>query len=145
VEAALARLKSEHLLDDRRFAASFARSRLGGTGHGRLRIRSELRRRGVEREPIEAGLAEALDDFPEAEAIDVLIRRLARQASEQTPERRLRRIWMALLRRGFPPSLVRRRLEVLKPAWRDMLDGPMFDAPVEDPDTGSGGRRDEGD
>jgi len=145
VEEALARLKAERLLDDRRFAASFARSRLSGTGLGRLRIRAELRRRGVERGPTEQGLSEALADFPETEVVDGLIRRLARQAREQPPERRLRRIWAALLRRGFPPALARERLEVLKPAWRDMLESPAFDALSEDVEVNDEGPREEGD
>ena len=145
VEAALRRLKTEHLLDDSRFAAAFARSRLAGRGLGSLRIGAELRRRGVGREPIEAGLSQALADMPQREVVDEVIRRLARQSQRQPPERRLRRIWSALLRRGFPAALARERLEVLKPAWRDMLESPAFDAPSEDEEARGGDRRDGGD
>jgi regulatory protein len=139
------RLKAERLLDDSRFAAAFARSRLAGRSFGSLRIGAELRRRGVGREPIAAGLSQALADVPQEDVVDEVIRRLARQSRGQPPERRLRRIWSALLRRGFPAALVRERLEVLKPAWRDMLESPAFEAPSDETEGPSERRRDEGD
>ena len=145
IEAALSRLKAERLLDDNRFAAAFARSRLSGRGLGSLRIGAELRRRGVGHEPIEAALSQALADVPQHEVVDEVIRRLARQSRGQPPERRLRRIWAALLRRGFPPALARARLEVLKPAWRDMLESPAFEASSEEPEGPAAGGRDERD
>ena len=145
IETALARLKAERLLDDSRFAAAFARGRLAGRGLGSLRIGAELRRRGVGREPIEAGLAQALADLPQSEVVDEVIRRLARQSRGQPPERRLRRIWSALLRRGFPAALAHERLEVLKPAWRDMLESLAFEAPSDEPEGHAADRRDEGD
>ena len=45
----------------------------------------------------------------------------SRQADE--PERRLRKLWAFLVRRGFPADLVHARLRALWPRWSDALEG----------------------
>jgi regulatory protein len=122
VGATLDRLRRERALDDARFAAAFARSRLAVAALGGRRIRADLHARGVPRETTERALHSALADVPEAEALDSAIRRLLPRGAQASPEKRIRRLWASLLRRGFAPDQVRRRLAVLRPAWRDMLD-----------------------
>ncbi len=119
---ALERLSGQRALDDQRYAAGFARTRLAYHGVGRNRIRMALRQKGVDRETIEKGLAEALALRPESEAIEAAARRLIRQYARDAPRKRLAKIFAALLRRGFPVSLVRERLAVLQPGCRDMLE-----------------------
>src|SRR3977135_4719034 len=46
VEATLSRLKASRYLDDRRFAESFAASRLENQRLGKIRVTQDLRRRG---------------------------------------------------------------------------------------------------
>jgi regulatory protein len=130
VEAALARLRRERYLDDAGFAERFARSRMAHSGHGRLRVRQELRQRGVERRLAEAGIAGALREVDERALLDDLARRYWRLHAEVEPERRLPRLWAFLLRRGFAPGLVRERLSALWPRWSDALSGLE---PDEDP------------
>lgn len=57
VDEVLDRLEQEGLLSDRRFAEAFVRSRVG-RGHGPLRIRQELRQRGVDEAVVEQALQE---------------------------------------------------------------------------------------
>jgi regulatory protein len=123
VDRALERLRGQRYLDDASFAERFARSRLAHRGQGRMRIRQGLRQRGVASEEVEAGLAAAFEEIPEDEILDRLARRYWRQHSRVEPARRLPRLWGFLLRRGFAPAAVRRRLLALWPRWSDALDG----------------------
>ena len=123
VEAALERLRRERYLDDAGFAERFARSRMAHQGHGRLRIRQDLRERGVDRGVTEAGIAGALREVDERDVLDGLARRYWRQHTGVEPQRRLPRLWAFLLRRGFAPGLVRERLSALWPRWSDALEG----------------------
>jgi regulatory protein len=123
IAEALARLREKRYVDDASYAERFSRSRLAHQGLGRGRIREGLRRRGVAREDVEKGLAAALRETPEAEVLDRTARRYWRQHGRVEPARRLPRLWGFLLRRGFPPSLVRARLRALWPRWSDALEG----------------------
>jgi SOS response regulatory protein OraA/RecX len=122
-EGAIARLRRENLLDDGRFAARFAASRIGNAGLGQRRVRQALRQRGVAPRVADAGLAEALRDVSEAEALDRVARRYWRQRASEEPERRVRRLWRFLLGRGFSADLVRARVRALWPRYGDALEG----------------------
>ena len=122
VEETLARLRAEKYLDDEGFAGRFARSRVAHHGLGRNRVRQALRARGVSRAIIEKGVAEALRDVSETDVLDTLARRYWRQHGRDEPLQRIRKLWAFLLRRGFPPGLVRDRLAKLWPRWREGLE-----------------------
>jgi regulatory protein len=130
VEAALDRLRRERYLDDAGFAERFARSRMANQGHGRLRVRQDLRLRGVDRRASEAGIAGALLEVDEKGVVDALARAYWRRHASVEPDRRLPRLWAFLVRRGFAPGLVRERLQALWPRWSDALEGLE---PADDP------------
>jgi regulatory protein len=123
VDETILRLRRQRYLDDAGFAARLARSRLAHSGLGRNRVRLELRRKGVRRATVEAGLEEALGEVSEAEVLDALARRLWRSRAADDPASRIRKLWMFLVRRGFPSDLVHARLRALFPRWRDALEG----------------------
>jgi len=123
VDAAIERLRRERYLDDKGYAERFARSRLANHGLGRLRIRQALRQRGVGRSEMEAGIRRATAEVDEKAVLDDVARRYWKQHARVEPERRLPRLWAFLLRRGFPPGLVRERLAALWPRWSDALEG----------------------
>ena len=137
IAEALERLRRSRALDDGRFAEVFARSRLTHYGQGRNRIRAALRQRGVSRETAEQGLQDALRERPEQATLDAVAARLLRQAKDSDPRKRLARVFAALLRRGFPASLVRERLAVLRPGSRDMLE--EYEVAALDPSVESDG------
>ena len=123
VEAALARLAERGALDDRRLAERFARSRLERGGQGRHRVRQALRQRGVAGPAREEGLARALEQVDEAEALERAARLYWTRRASVEPRERLRRLGAFLLRRGDPAELVRARLTALWPRLREALDG----------------------
>jgi len=122
VDATLERLRAEKYLDDHGFAARFARSRVAHHGLGRNRVRHALRARGVSRAIIEKGVAEALGDVSEGDALEAVARRYWRQHGRDEPLARIRKLWVFLLRRGFPAGLVRERLAARWPRWREGLE-----------------------
>ena len=122
VDATLDRLRSEKYLDDAGFAERFARSRVAHHGLGRHRVSQALRARGVSRAIIVKGMAEALRDVSEADALESLARRYWRLHPRDEPLRRIRKLWAFLLRRGFPAGMVRERVAALWPRWREGLE-----------------------
>lgn len=121
-ERAIARLAAERYLDDAGFAARFARSRIARHGLGRNRVRQGLRVRGVARATAEEGLKEALGEVSEAETLEAVARRYWRQHKDDAAPRRLQKLWVFLLRRGFSTALVGERLRKLWPRWADALE-----------------------
>ena len=93
VEAVLARLAEYKYLDDAGYAARVARTRLRYDGLGRHRIRQDLRLRGVDRKTAEAGIAEAVAEVPEAEALDRAAQKYWRSHTTDDPKLRLRKLW----------------------------------------------------
>jgi regulatory protein len=123
IDQALTRLQERRLVDDGRYAERFARAALRGKGWGSRRIVADLRLRGVAREHIREGLQEALDVHPEDKVLDAVAQSWWRRHPGGETDKRVTRLWAFLLRRGFPPELVRGRLRVLLPE----LEGRISD------------------
>jgi regulatory protein len=121
IEHTLARLAQERLLDDQAFAERFARRALG-RGLGSRRIAAALGTRGVARELVRAGVERARSDTPEELVVDRLAQRYWQCHARIEPERRLRRLWAYLLRRGFAAALVSARLRALAPELDQAVD-----------------------
>jgi regulatory protein len=108
VDAALDRLTDHGLLDDRRFADAFTRSRVA-RGRGAARLIRDLLSHGVERGVAEAAVTQVLaeEGIDPAEAARAVAERRARQLSGVEPATRRRRLTAYLLRRGFAGREVR--------------------------------------
>ena len=134
IDAVMERLRQERLLDDQALARRFARARVLHFGQGQRRIRQRLQARGIESALAERGLHEALEDVSEAVALERAARRYWERQTRESPRRRMHKLWGFLLRRGFPPELVRERLSVLWPRWWDALQDQEIQ--VDDDTTG---------
>jgi regulatory protein len=119
VDAVVAALRAEGLLDDERLARTHARTASAIKGRGRHRIRRELEARGIDR-----GLADrAVSDLSRADEAETLRRLVERKtrgrALDMAGERRL---FQQLLRRGFDTDAIRRMLAAT--GVRSRRDGP---------------------
>jgi regulatory protein len=121
VDDALARVKSARYLDDGTYAERYTRSRLQGQRQGRMKIRQGLRTRGVAGELVERALAHAAAEGMERDAVDAAARSYWRTHPRVEPAVRIRRLFVFLMRRGFPAALVRERLRALWPKPGDAL------------------------
>jgi regulatory protein len=105
VNSVLEDLVSNGVLDDARFAASWTRDRIRRHPEGRSVIIAGLRQRGVNSSTAETVVSEVLADeeFSPDEAAHALAQRFFRTRGA-TPDS----VSLRLLRRGFPPTIVRR-------------------------------------
>jgi regulatory protein len=99
-------LVAERLLSETRFVEQFIRQH-AGRGHGPLRIRSELRERGVPDEEIEAGLEATAEDWA-AVAREARRRRFGLSPPGDYPERARQARFLQY--RGFTNEQIRAAL-----------------------------------
>lgn len=110
--AVLRRLADAGLIDDAAFAAAWVENRRAFRPRSAAGLRAELRRKGVDRDHIEA----ALGDHDEAAAAQGVLERAARRWPNETWDDFRRRATGYLARRGFDYELVTR---VVRAAWRE--------------------------
>jgi regulatory protein len=118
IEGALARLAELGLVDDAAFSRTLIENRQSFRQRGRLAIRDELRRKGVQRDVIDAALEEHAEP-PEVEqerAIEVARAALRRYADAPDRLTFQRRLGGFLQRRGFSLETIRPILDIL---WRE--------------------------
>lgn len=102
VERVIERLIELGMLDDCKFAREFAEGRLRNRGYGPMRIRQDLRQKGISLQIIEAEISRAFEHTsPEdlaAKAAEKIFRRLSRFSDTHIRKKKLSDY---LLRRGF--------------------------------------------
>jgi regulatory protein len=115
IDVALQRLARLGYLDDAAFARQLARGRLFANGQSRSRIRSELLRKGVDRQTADGAIEEALagEDVDEDSIIERVASKKARSLAKLDAPTRRRRLYGFLARRGFDADEIRRVLERL--------------------------------
>jgi regulatory protein len=115
VTEAVARLAAAGVIDDRRAAQAAARTLVTVRQRGRHRVRRELEQLGFDKELARETLDRVFGDADEAAVLaNVVASKLRGRRSIPDPPA-YRRLFSALLRRGFPADLVR---EALAPYWR---------------------------
>jgi regulatory protein len=115
IDAAVARLKSERALDDRRVALACARSAVRLKGRGRERVRRAVESLGISRDLARDAVDEV---FTEVDESALIIRALDKRwprvlAAAPAPDavrREIQRLYQALVRQGFPPDRVLRAI-----------------------------------
>ena len=100
-------------LDDGKFAAQWAASRVRSRGFGRRRIEQELRIKGISREIIKGTLNSLFEEAPEAETARRETEKKLRTLTRFEPEVRRRRLAGFLERKGFSSEIIRTILRTL--------------------------------
>lgn len=117
-EAVLDRMEDVGLVDDQAFARDWVESRQSRRQLSKSALRRELITKGVDRDHIDAALAD-VDDEDELEAARSLALKKVRGMSQLEPQVRYRRLAGALARRGFSSGTTARILdEVLSDGGR---------------------------
>ena len=111
-EMVLAKLQTEGLLDDRAFAAQWARDR-AARQIGRERILYELRRKGIDEALAEQALSE-LDPLREDESAVQLAEKLVRRNRNLPAEEARRKTILAMQRRGYAYGEALKALEKIR-------------------------------
>ena len=103
-------LRASGMLDDRVFAAAFAEHRFRQEGHGPVRVRADLLRKGVAPAVLEAALDAVFveQDALADRAVEVGSAWWQRLSGEPDPMKRKKKVYDYLVRRGYPFDLARR-------------------------------------
>jgi regulatory protein len=131
IDEVLARLKDSGYLDDRRFAESFATSRLSNEGLGKGRVIQDLRQRRVAPALAEKTVGKVYEEVDEQALIDEYIRKKYRKTPKEglfQDEKELGKAYRRLSRAGFRSGDI---VRALKRFAKDpeLLDG--FEPPEE--------------
>jgi regulatory protein len=113
VEAVMARLKQEKLVDDARYARQFARYRMDSRKQGQFRIARDLRARGVPDRYIAPALENAAEEADPAALVRRRIEGKLRLHRGEVDRRKLASLYRSLLAAGFPAELIRKELHRL--------------------------------
>jgi len=107
VEDVIATLERYGYLNDKTYAEEWIQSRMRSKPKGKVALRQELARRGIEKSIIENALDEAFNESREADMALDLARRKVRSYRDADPAASKRKLQGFLLRRGFSFEIVR--------------------------------------
>lgn len=112
IERVVTYLHDRGYLNDEEYAEEYVRNRFASKGYGPVRLRQELRKRGVDRSLAEA----AVDDFfEEADALDAAREKAekgwARYAREEDARKRRDKLYRYLKRRGYTYDTIRQVID----------------------------------
>jgi regulatory protein len=107
VDAVLEHVARLGYLDDGKFAAQWAASRIRSRGFGRRRLEQELRIKGISNDIIKDTLNTLLEEAPEAETARKEAEKKLRTLTRFEPEVRRRRLAGFLERKGFSSEIIR--------------------------------------
>ena len=101
-QSAIERLAASGLLDDRKYAAEYARQKLAA-GTSARRVKQDLMRKGIDSKSIDEAVAQTLEDEPvdQDAAIERIALRKLRTLSELDEITRRRRLISFLGRKGY--------------------------------------------
>jgi regulatory protein len=113
IDIAVARLRRERALDDRRTAIACARTEVRLRHHGRARVLRQIEALGIARDVARQAVAEVFTEFDEAELLEQALDRRLRRGDDLHDPAIVRRVHRYLVGQGFDPSaitgLLRRR------------------------------------
>jgi regulatory protein len=113
IDAAVARLRRERALDDRRTALACARTEVRLKHRGRARVTRQIEALGIARDLAREAVAEVFADIDETALLEQALDRRLRGGSELRDPAVFRRVHRYLLGQGFDPervtALLRRR------------------------------------
>lgn len=98
-------LKAKDFVNDKYFASAWVDSRLKKP-LGLLRIRQELRIKGVDKDIIDAKIEEAQKSYSEKDVVRMIVRERFLKLKGLEPKKRRARLFSYLMRRGFSAESV---------------------------------------
>ena len=114
VTAFVDQLMEEDLINEERFALSYARGKFRIKNWGRIRIHSELKAKGIPPSVIKNALDTFSSDAYQQTLHDLALRKL-KTLSSGTNQNRRKKLWDALIYRGWEKELVYDKIRELIP------------------------------
>ncbi|MEX2400398.1 MAG: regulatory protein RecX [Rhodothermales bacterium] len=109
-------LEEKNLVDDHRFALTYAEGRFHSGGYGPVRVRSDLMKKGVKTEAVDAAVSTVFSERDEVlgRAREMGVKRWGQLEREDDPLRKKKKVYDYLARRGFPFDMARRIVNELQ-------------------------------
>jgi regulatory protein len=114
VETVIAKLLEYGYLDDERFAADLALSKLRQRAQGKRRLQQTLSRKKLDRGTLENAIESAFEQIPESDLVDAAIQKRLRLKGRPETREDTRRFLDYLLRLGFDYDLIREKMSAIK-------------------------------
>lgn len=116
IEDVVSYLEEAGLIDDCRFAIAYAEGRFKSGGYGPLRVRADLRKKGVTPSAVDAAIADVYAEQDEMleRAREIGTRRWEQLACEKDELKRKKKVYDYLARRGFRYDMIRRIVDELE-------------------------------
>lgn len=123
VEATLERLTETGLLDDSRFALSFARSKLTGAGASKRRVKQTLARKGIPGTVADIAIDQVIadEDIDTSASLERVAKKKLASYGELEPHVLRRRMYGFLARRGYDVDEIRSVVDRLMKATESEL------------------------
>ena len=111
IDTAIARLKADRTLDDRRVALALARMETGIKHRGRARVIQKIRQAGISAAVADEAVREVFQDVDEGELLQLAVdRKLRGKAVRDLDERGRARIVRSLIGQGFKLESILKKL-----------------------------------
>jgi regulatory protein len=111
IDRVIEELKEKNLINDEKFAESWAQSRIANRPMGKFLLRRELLQKGIKKETIEQVIKEAYSQENETELAKNLLRKKSRMYKNPEDVKTKKRMADFLLRRGFSYEVVRQAVK----------------------------------
>jgi regulatory protein len=111
IDEAVARLRAEAAIDDVRAARAIARREVSIKGRGRLRARLAIERAGISRDLAARAIDAVFEDVDDDALLEAALNRRLRGRDRPANDAEFRRVYRALVARGFEPDAVLRLLK----------------------------------
>jgi len=113
VNSVIEKLEEYKYLDDQKFAADLALSKLRQKPQGKRRLQQSMSRKKLDRETLDTAISEAFEKMPEAELIDLAIEKRLRLKGRPETREDTKKFYDYLLRQGFGFDLIREKMSAI--------------------------------
>jgi regulatory protein len=110
IDVAIARLKEERAIDDRRVAEAIARSETSLKRRGKLRVRQQIQRAGISGETTREAMDTVFEDIDDAALLNAALSKRLRGDARIEDDRAFQRLYRYLVSQGFEHDRVLKAL-----------------------------------
>lgn len=114
IDNAVAQLREERAIDDTRVAAAIARTETAVRRRGKLRVRLQIERAGIDKHTARRAVDEVFADVDDDALLEASLGKRLRGRDTVADERERQRLYRYLIGQGFDPDRVLARLKKLR-------------------------------
>jgi regulatory protein len=114
IEAAVARLRAERAIDDARVAEAIARTETGIKRRGKLRVRMQIERAGIDKSVARGAIETVFEGIDDEGLMEAALQKRLRGRTMAKDDRELQRLHRFLISQGFEPDRVMQRIRQLR-------------------------------